>query len=88
MAETRSAVPSQSTGTSAGVGTGLPSNATTPKDVAGQSEAADFARAGVQHMEQDALALLDPDRVAMPQHLAVDAEEFVTNLWRSRKPVP
>src|SRR5574338_222027 len=32
------------------------------KDMAGQNKAADLACAGGQHMEQDALPLLDPER--------------------------
>ena len=34
------------------------------KGVAGQGEAADLASTGIQYMEQDALALLDPERIA------------------------
>ena len=50
------------------------------KHVTGQRQAADFGRTGIQHVEQHALSLLHADRVAMAEHLAVDAEEFVACL--------
>ena len=48
--------------------------------VSGQREAADFAGAGVQDVEQHAFALLHADGLAVPEHLAVDGEEVVADL--------
>ena len=47
--------------------------------MARQREAADFAGAGIEHVKQHALALLHADRLAMAQHLAVDAEQVVAD---------
>ena len=80
MAETRSAVPSQSTGTSAGVGTGLPSSATTLNVWPGSARLRISRRAGVEHVEQHALALLHADRFAVTEHAAVDGEQLVADL--------
>ncbi len=52
--------------------------------VAGQREAANLARASVEHVEEHALSLFYADRLAMAEHPAVDGEgvvaDFVTVL--------
>src|SRR6185437_11472526 len=73
MADTRSAVPIHSTGTSARCGTGLPSSATTLKLWPGSARLR-FSVAGIDHVQHHALAALHPDRFTVPQHLAVDRE--------------
>ena len=50
------------------------------EDMAGESEAADFGRARIQHMEQHPFAPLYADRVAVPEHPAIDAEQVVAHL--------
>jgi hypothetical protein len=45
--------------------------------MAWQSKAADFPGASVEHVEQYTFPLPDPDRLALSEHLAVDAEQFV-----------
>ena len=80
IAEIRSAVPSHSTGTSAGVGTGLPSSATTRKAWPGNARLRISPALRVQHMKQHPLALLDADRLAVAKHPAVDGEELVADL--------
>src|SRR5580658_1567385 len=44
-----------------------------------QGEAADLAGAGIQDMEQHALALFDADRLAVAELFAVDAEKLVAD---------
>src|SRR6516225_9995361 len=48
--------------------------------MAGQGQAPDFGRAGVKYMKENALTLLNLERLALAQHLAVDAEEVVADL--------
>src|SRR5262245_49492563 len=48
--------------------------------MARQCQAADFGRAGVEHVKHHPLTLLDADRLALTQHLAVDAEKVVADL--------
>ena len=50
------------------------------EDVAGQREAADFGRAGIEHVEQHTFALLDADGLAVTEHPAIDAEQLVADL--------
>src|SRR6185437_15666935 len=47
--------------------------------MAGQRETADFAGTGIEDMKHYTLALLDPDRIAVAKHLAVDAEKVVAD---------
>ena len=49
------------------------------EDMAGESEAADFGCARIEHMEQHALALLDADGFAVTEHPAIDAEQLVAD---------
>ena len=80
MAETRSAVPSQSPGTRVGLGKYVSIQGNDGEAVSGQRQAADFGRASIQHMEQHALASLYPYGLAMTQHPPVDGEGTVANL--------
>ena len=84
MAETRSAVPSQSPGTARRLGNYISIQGNDGEAVSGQGQAADFGRASVQHMEQHALTSLDPDGLAMAQHPPVDGERAVPNLEAMR----
>jgi hypothetical protein len=52
--------------------------------VSGQGEAAIFAGTGVEHMQQQSLALCDLDRVAVAEHGAVDRECSVVNFEPAR----
>src|SRR5271166_4819662 len=45
-----------------------------------QRKAANFGGARVEHMEQHPLALLDVNRLSLPEHSAVNAEELVADL--------
>ena len=63
--DTRSAVPSQRNGTSAGLGI----ERRDPKDVTRQREAAGLRCAGIEDMEQHALTLPYANGFAMPKHL-------------------
>ena len=48
--------------------------------MSGQRKAPYFRSAAVQHVKQDALALLHPHRLSMPQHAPIDGERFVLHL--------
>ena len=80
MAEMRSAVPIQRTGTGAGFGTGLPSSAITRKRMAGQGKAANLGRASIQNVKENALAWFDANRLTVTEHAAVDGERAIANL--------
>ena len=66
MAETRSAVPSQSTGTRRRIRHGISIQRDDLKGMTGQRQAANLSRASIQDMKQNALALLHADRLPWP----------------------
>ena len=79
MAETRSAVPSQSNGTSSRRHR-IAVERDNPERMSGEREAAYLARAGIEHVEQHALTVLDVYRFAVTEHPAIDREQAVADL--------
>src|SRR6516162_874834 len=51
-----------------------------PENMAGRGETADFTGTGVDNMKHNPIALFHSDRLAVPEHLAVDAEKIVADL--------
>ena len=46
----------------------------------GQRKTTNLGGTGIEHMEQHAFTLLHTDRLALPEHPAVDAEQVVSHL--------
>src|SRR5579862_4142677 len=54
--------------------------------MAGKREAADFRGAGIENVQQDAFALLDAQRLTVPEHASIDGEGAIADfiaVWHS-----